>query len=86
MFGVESVPHTFTWCWGDLYYRLSKNRAKRETVDQKSPPKTKRKAKAWTEMIFAHLPRIGVRWNKKTRMKKREISFFFKKREQDMRC
>lgn len=95
--GLSDAPHTKTWCCGDLYCRLSKNHAKRRTMDFKTrmawraattrnPPMTKRTDRMQIDIRLAHLPRIGVKWNRKTKKRKRELSFFFMKREQEMRC
>lgn len=46
----------------------------------------KRNVKMQTDSLPAHLPKMGAKWNKKSMKMKREFSYFFMKREHDMRC
>lgn len=79
---VVLAPRTTTWCWGDLYCRPSKNRAKRLTEDlkilttwwdtvAKDLPTAKRIIKVQADSLLAHLTKMGVKRNKKTKKTKR---------------
>lgn len=46
----------------------------------------KRNVKMQTDSLLAHLPKMGVKWIKKTKKMKREFNYLLMKREQDMRC
>lgn len=81
--GLSDAPHTETWCCGDLYCRLSKNLAKRETIDFKirkvwraatdrNLPMTKRTAKTQMDAVLIHLNKTGVRWKRKTRKRNKD--------------